>query len=408
MTSQGSTAQHPRLLSFSLDGWDVLGDRVSVTLSDGVAVLVGRNGAGKSAILEGLKKISLYAIEASGVPLNTSSDKESFPKVLELNILTPTNRQLKYKYELLVFKNEDSLDFISDRLTSLSWNDSCYYLDEQEEKIWETLSGTTKLLERETPIILGITSSVRQFNFPQHPQLDLPNELGWIYSVLRGINFIQTTPIRYQTISHYDITTPQAHERRSSFLSISKQGIDFSRFSLPARLSAQIFRMRSEVREELELICKRVSLGEKIFVQESVTGEQINAESIVSVSLDGVNVGLLSDGTLRVLSILIGIIDSSSSATIIIEEPEVHIHPAMLEKLLNEIESYTYGDNLLLSTQSPQVVAWTSPDKINLVHRSDGKTIVRKLGEDEIQSVISYLSEEGSLGEWLYSGIVDD
>ena len=80
----------------------------------------------------------------------------------------------------------------------------------------------------------------------------------------------------------------------------------------------------------------------------------------------------------------------------------------MVEKILNEIESYTYGDGLLISTHSPQVVAWTSPDKINLVHRTDGKTIVRKLGEVEIQNVIEYLSEEGSLGEWLYSGIVDE
>ena len=64
--------------------------------------------------------------------------------------------------------------------------------------------------------------------------------------------------------------------------------------------------------------------------------------------------------------------------------------------------------NLILSTHSPQVVSWTSPDKIILVHRDNGRTFVRKLGEDQIHNVIEYLSEDGELGEWIYSGILDD
>jgi AAA domain, putative AbiEii toxin, Type IV TA system len=335
-----------------------------------------------------------------------SSDRASFPTILELEILTPTNRKIKYEYELIVSDNEEVSDSISDEEISFSWNDSCHYLDEKREIIWKTLSGKTTLSDRGIPTILGITSSLRQFNFPKQPQVDLPSEARWIYSVLKGINFIQATPTRYNPF-------PQTQERKSSFLRISKRGIGFASFGLPDEVSAKIFRMKPETRGELELICQRIGLGEKILVQESsvqksIVSEQINIESIASVSLDGVNLGLLSDGTIRVLSILIGIIDSSSSSTTIIEEPEVHVHPAMLEKLLNEIESYTHGDNLLMATQSPQVVAWTSPDKINLVHRANGKTIVRTLGELEIQNVMTYLSEEGSLGEWLYGGIVDE
>ena len=80
----------------------------------------------------------------------------------------------------------------------------------------------------------------------------------------------------------------------------------------------------------------------------------------------------------------------------------------MLEKLLNEIESYTYGQNLILSTHSPQVVSWTQPDKINLVYRQNSQTFVRKLAGNEMKSVVAYLNEEGSLGDLVYSGILDD
>ena len=34
--------------------------------------------------------------------------------------------------------------------------------------------------------------------------------------------------------------------------------------------------------------------------------------------------------------------------------------------------------------------------------------MVRKLGEDEIHNVVEYLCEEGNLGEWIYSGILDE
>ena len=80
----------------------------------------------------------------------------------------------------------------------------------------------------------------------------------------------------------------------------------------------------------------------------------------------------------------------------------------MLAKLLNEIETYTFEENLILSTHSPQVVAWTSPEKINLVYRNRGQTTVRKLREEEIHKVVEYLCEEGDLGDWLYSGILDE
>ena len=66
------------------------------------------------------------------------------------------------------------------------------------------------------------------------------------------------------------------------------------------------------------------------------------------------------------LSILINVMAASTSTTIIIEEPEMQIHPGMLSKLLAEIETYTFEDNLIVSTHSPQVVAWTEPRKNKL------------------------------------------
>ena len=401
------------MLSFTLDGWSVLGGRITVSLHDGVAILVGRNGSGKSAIIEGLQVISLCAIGKSNrVPYNNS---DSIPKIFEVTILTPTDRFLTYQYELVPTpkSNQSSnIDtFSSDKLEGeeLLWNEYCQYADGGNEIIWESKHGLTsfKKADGSTGTFWGNMHSVRQANYVDNSSLNIPNEMYWINTVLTGIHVINKTPVR------------QTSGRRDSLLKVSShEGVSINTINgfleLADSLTLRIHRMEREEVDELESICQRIGLG-KITVQKFILSESPNEkvdrkdkDYILSVQLDRVNIGLLSDGTLKVLSILIEIITLNPSSTIIIEEPETQIHPAMLAKLLNEIETYTYGQNLIISTHSPQVVAWTSPEKINLVHRKDGKTFVHKLGEAQIHNVIEYLSEEGDLGEWIYSGVLDD
>ena len=411
MSNPDSNTNQPRLLSFTLDGWSVLGSRVTVSLDDGVAVLVGRNGAGKSAILEGFEAISLCAI---GRFNQLVYDSESFPKILEIEILTPTDRRLEYRYEFTTLASsdddlnfDDSDDSIDEKseVSRFSWNDYCRYINEGEDHLWTTNNGVTTFNTGDAPIItvLGNTHSLRQ-SLPATSPIKLPNEMLWVYSVLRGVRLLGKTPIR------------QRARRRPSQLRVLGKRIFPSPFSLGDILARKILRLigKDEL-SEIESICQRVGLGSKISEQKFIlsrdSGEKIENEDeeyISSVLLDGVNIGLLSDGTLRVLSILIEIIASSPNTTTIIEEPETQIHPGMLAKLLNEIETYSFGENLILSTHSPQVVSWTRPEKIILVHRDNGRTFVRKLGDDQIHNVIEYLSEEGELGEWIYSGVLDD
>lgn len=399
----------PRLLSFTLDDWAVLGGRVSVSLTDGVAVLVGRNGAGKSAILEGFEAISLRAIGRTYRTRHTDGD--SIPKVLEIEILTPNDRRLEYKYELKPLHiPADDLEIDGSENSNLeesqiSWNEYCRYVDGEKELLWSTEAGVTTFDEENEIVtaILGSTSSLQQSYSPKKFPFKLPNEMQWTYAVLKGVRLLGKDSIR-----------PISRQRRQSLLRVSGRRISPSFYGVADALAYKILHhVETEELDDLEGVCQRVGLGKNITVQKFIPSEEIGETAegyVASVLLDGVNIGLLSDGTLRVLSILAELVFSSSdsSTTTIIEEPETQIHPGMLAKLLNEIEAHTFGENLILSTHSPQVVAWTKPNKINLVARNNGLTTVRKLGEDEIHNVVEYLCEEGNLGEWIYSGILDD
>lgn len=393
MSNTNSNTTQPRLLSFTLDDWSVLGGQVSVSLQNGVVVLVGRNGAGKSAILEGFKAISSIA---TGGTIGRSST----PKILKIEISTPSDRRIEYTYEFIILDTSTNETEVK---LSFTWDDHCQYLDGDKELLWTTEHGVTTFKNKGNPIItiIGNTSSLQTTTLSANSPIQLPIEMQWISSVLNGVHLLGKVPVR---------TTS---ERQEAAPSTSNKFI-YSDFDLINQLCFKILRlMRTDEFHELESVCQRIGIGNKIDVERffptRISREDIEGtEYIFLVLLDGVNIGLLSDGTLRILSILTEIMTPYLSPTIIIEEPETQIHPGMLEKLLNEIEAYTYGENLILSTHSPQVVAWTSPENINLVHRKDGQTFVRQLDEDEIHNVIEYISDEGDLGEWIYSGILDE
>ncbi|MEL6787487.1 MAG: hypothetical protein AAFO76_08785 [Cyanobacteria bacterium J06607_15] len=111
-------------------------------MSDRVGVIVGLNGAGKSAILEDLKAISSVAI--GRFRRIRQNDEDSIPKILDISILTPHNRKLEYGYELLpaLDPTEDSDIDNPDNGNSEEdlyfWNEQCKYIDEEEEIIWTT------------------------------------------------------------------------------------------------------------------------------------------------------------------------------------------------------------------------------------------------------------------------------
>lgn len=391
----------PRLLSFTLDDWPVLGGPVSLTLSDGVAVLVGRNGSGKSAIVEGFTAIAKIATNRfARIP----GENGNLPKTLVIDILTPQSRRLRYEYHLLTLPTEvDSLeleDNDENHGEQFSWNDSCQYLDQDKEIVWRTEFGETTLYLHDQPLIAVLGS----FNLldrilisNKKQQIEFPAEMEWLYHVLSGCQILNKQAVRKFSM------------RRESLLKKSRPSV----LELADMIAHKIIRLDEDVFDELTGVCSRIGIADQIVVKKFVvdmTGadESREDEQIFEVSLNGTNIGFLSDGTLRVLSILVDIIRSSSISTLIIEEPEQQIHPGLLSKLLREIQAYTVDENLIISTHSPQVVAEMRPEQIHLVERVAGRTTVRQLNSSEIDNVHAYLTEEGDLGEWLYSGMLDD
>jgi len=64
----------------------------------------------------------------------------------------------------------------------------------------------------------------------------------------------------------------------------------------------------------------------------------------------------MSDGTLRVLGILLAIYQPSESALIGVEEPESTIHPAAMDALVQILKDGQHRAQILVTTHSPDVL----------------------------------------------------
>jgi predicted ATPase len=112
------------------------------------------------------------------------------------------------------------------------------------------------------------------------------------------------------------------------------------------------------------------------------------------------SLGDLSDGTQRVIRILIGLL-FDQSGVMLVEHPEDKIHPGLLRRLIDLLRSYSAERQLIVASHSPAVFNSLDPESIRLVTMEQGETKVRALSSEETHVAGKYLEEEGSLADFL-------
>lgn len=81
--------------------------------------------------------------------------------------------------------------------------------------------------------------------------------------------------------------------------------------------------------------------------------------------------------------------------TIIIDEPELGLHPMAINKLAGLIKKASIHSQVIISTQSVGLVNHFNPDEIVTVDRKDGQSVFERLDNNSLQNWL----EDFSLGE---------
>jgi len=110
----------------------------------------------------------------------------------------------------------------------------------------------------------------------------------------------------------------------------------------------------------------------------------------------------LSDGTLRFICLTTALLQPNPPSTIIIDEPELGLHPYAIEILAELIVATAKKTQLIISTQSPSLVDYFEPENIIVVNRKEGASVFNRLNKDDLSTWLN----DYSLGDLWRKNIV--
>jgi predicted ATPase len=104
----------------------------------------------------------------------------------------------------------------------------------------------------------------------------------------------------------------------------------------------------------------------------------------------------LSDGTIRFIALITLFMQPNLPQTIIIDEPELGLHPAAITKLAGMIQSVAAkGCQVIVATQSTDLISHFQPEDVITVDSINGESIFKRL-------------DSASLALWLEDYTIDD
>ena len=109
-----------------------------------------------------------------------------------------------------------------------------------------------------------------------------------------------------------------------------------------------------------------------------------------------------SDGTLRFICMATALQQINPPATILIDEPELGMHPYAISVLADLINAATHLTQVILATQSPVLLDHFEPESVVVVNRTEGHSSFERLDADALKEWLA----EYSVGELWQKNVV--
>lgn len=375
----------------------------TLNLSDGITALVGRNGVGKTNILQAIGWLAKAAFGWEPISRETIWREKSvlgFQSGIQLGAR-------KYNYE---FRHTPSVANGQDPSGDLLWEN--LRLDDE--------SGTRILLERNEGKL-----HIPAYNVivPVPPSTQaIPALLSLLPDDHPAKEFLQELAGFFRRVAYYSVQLPtegsdvvaadQYEEWRASY-EANKTHTD----SVAMRL-IYMWKEDKSLFDEFQALIGQEGLGLidsiDIGVYESPTrATDSTIEQPITKwyyptfcpSTDmggaGAHFGFreLSIGTQRVIRMVVSMLFDKRSL-MLIEQPEDSIHPGLLRKLLDLFRTYSDRSQLIFSTHSSTVLDMLEPSEVHLVTAPGGETQVRALTEIELAAARAFLNDEGDLSDF--------
>jgi len=394
------------LQQISLAGYKSIRE-TTIEIQSNLSIIIGKNAAGKTNFLFFLNKVLNYDFEGmyNFKSLLTFAGKKDIrleaQNNLSDNLSKAKNSFSKNEYKFVVTTEETSNEYDASQYPKLI---------ERLEK--ENFTCFSTLISHGIPDPYEVVD--RPFTFTT-------NNNGWSSDLLDYVFKLQHSYFIKSLLMSFLYESDEVSDtRKTNETSIKK---------IQLRLQKFIF-------NELEIIkpflkqyspIEDIRYNENYNVFESKTNEELTVSNLFfefKVNGDWHPFSNLSDGTKRLLYIISEIAlpgsfsfahgrivkhNNETSRIILIEEPELGIHPHQLHMLMLFLKEQSRSKQIIITTHSPQVLDILGPNDLNSIvlasYDYPNGTILRHLSGEEIKKAKKYIKEEFLSDYWIHSDL---
>lgn len=382
LRTQGETVERePVLRSLTIQGFrSIANERIEL---DNPTFLVGRNGSGKSNIADALAFLG----EAMSPPLQGAiSSRGGLATVLHQAPGAPYPREIGLRIDFDASKDSLPRGWYAFLLSAMS--ERLFFVERErcclEGRSFDRQGGGT-LPAREGPSIRVNSDALM---LPAASGLDPYAALVEMLSRIR----------------RYAIEPNQLRQRRApeSGQTLSVDG---------SNAASVLEEIRTTAREDFQTICELLTaaLPYEIEVRSVPYGSsQLGLEVRQKVGQEEITLEAVSasDGTLRLLGLLLAVFQPQTPSVLVIEEPEASVHPEAFGVVLDLLQLAARRTQVIVTTHSPELLdaKWIEDRHLRVVTWEDGSTRVQRLSEGAKRVLQEHLA---GAGELLRTGSLD-
>jgi len=206
------------------------------------------------------------------------------------------------------------------------------------------------------------------------------NETG-IHKHRTGIAMYVTNAFRDFEVYHFHDTSDTAEIKSFTNINDNRK----LRFNA-SNLAAFLYFLKEKHKSEFLIIEDTIKQIAPFFDKFILEPNQLNESTIMlewkeTGSDKYFNAHSLSDGTLRMICLSTLLLQPKPPSTIIIDEPELGLHPAAITLLAELVKIASHKTQIILSTQSVTLLNQFSPENIIVVERENKQSVFKRLDE---------------------------
>ncbi len=373
-----------------------------------MAALVGRNGAGKTTILRAIEWMAQTALLTDGFSSAFSAgDPVDEARMVPGIAAVLTSGDFEYRYMI----GNSPQTFFGPTDSSLEKLEVCTHGSDKWDVLLSRGEQSIALADRDQQIEINFSTAMIPAVASLLPEDDaLQAHLRRVTEALRGVRYYlghgvidpsrikggdSSSPIRKDI---YERWAAENDRRGNDDLSLSMR-IIHAHHTAPESFAELKNRVGPEGLGVIRDI--RVTMLGDVSEAGGKRGPRYYEVVFEPMSQDvELSLGQLSRGTQQMLYLMLALLLDRSS-TMLVEQPEDGIHPALLVKLIDLLRVNADPTQIILASHSPTVLSQLRPADVRLVEMVDGSTQVRALTESEVNRAQVYMQREGSLAEFL-------